>query len=129
MADVALKAGIDWKKTVLLRDLSFVLSEIMGHVAVGNFHSLRFDIASMNRILEEISTLDGADQKKKFDLVKHNLERGLRSAELELSGYEGFVSEHKVIDEDMKKALAALRAGIADLKKKLDALNAEGRPQ
>src|SRR5260370_34143999 len=92
-------------------------------------YRIGFDLSSINRIVDELSALGGADKGKKFDLVKRNLERHVRSAEDDLARYEGFVASRPRITEDMSKALAALRKAVADLKEKLDALNAEGRPQ
>lgn len=130
MAHPALDAGIQWKRTVLQQDLDFLIGKLMADTLdPSKRYRIPMDISSINRIVEEISTLDGSDDKKKYDLVKKNLGPRLRSAESDLASFEGFVAERPRISEDMKAALATKRKAIVDLKKKLDDLVAEGRPQ
>jgi hypothetical protein len=74
-----------------------------------------------------LDTLDGPNRGKAWDLVKRNLESSIENARDELQRWLGFLAEApstlRYRDETER-----LRQNLADLQRKLQELEAEGRP-
>ncbi len=115
MADVALKAGIAWKKALVEARLKYVEEKDPDNKTL------------IQRYKHELDVLK-TPNRASYDLVKRNLDGQLQSEKESLAAYEGYVAHKEIISKEDSETMAALRRVIAEIEKLRADLEKEGRP-
>jgi hypothetical protein len=130
MPNPALDAGIVWKLAVVGDRLAYAAGQLAQHAADPSAQSqsqVPGDQALVERYVDELRVLGGPDKGKAWDLVKRNVENGIRRATNDLAKLEGyFAGKDHIFPEGGE--LAELRRVIENLRSLLANLEAEGRP-
>lgn len=130
MANPVLDAGIAWKLAVVRDRLAYAAGQLAQHAAdpsAASQSQVPGDQALVGRYVDELRTLGGGDKGRAWDLVKRNLENGIRTATNDLARLEGYFAHKDHIFPEGGE-LAELRRTIQNLKDLLKNLEDEGRP-